>query len=185
METSTTRDLIDDRKRHVLHALACAPDLSQRELAQQTGLSLTKAHLTLRELIDSGLVKVESSNSSSHRLGFSYVLTNAGKDLHNRMVYKNLCDAVERFGALQLLMKSYVASLVQNGVRMLALLGRGPVRDAFAELVDARQELRMTSPQEADLVIACDPEAVVDDIGTAQVVFLDEIVGTSSRLLWV
>ena len=52
---------VSDIELPVLEALADEPSLSQRELAQRVGLSLTRAHFVLKRLMERGLVKVRNA----------------------------------------------------------------------------------------------------------------------------
>lgn len=54
------------------------PEMSQRELAQELGLSLGKTNYCLRALIDRGWVKVNNFRNSHNKLAYAYVLTGAG-----------------------------------------------------------------------------------------------------------
>ena len=61
-----------------MRLLAEHPAISQRELAQQLGLSLGKTNYCLRALIDRGWVKVNNFRTSQNKLAYAYVLTGAG-----------------------------------------------------------------------------------------------------------
>ena len=70
--------MTDDHRLHLLRLLAAQPDLSQRELSRQLGLSLGKTHYCLRALIDKGWVKVGNFRNSDNKLAYAYVLTASG-----------------------------------------------------------------------------------------------------------
>jgi EPS-associated MarR family transcriptional regulator len=65
----------DENVINALRALEKHPELSQRQLAKELGLSLGKAHYILNSLIDVGLVKVENFKRSDNKLGYTYLLT--------------------------------------------------------------------------------------------------------------
>ena len=54
------------------------PDLTQRELARQVGMSLGGVNYCLRALMEKGWVKVQSFSQSKNMFGYMYLLTPAG-----------------------------------------------------------------------------------------------------------
>ncbi len=54
------------------------PNMTQRELSKELGVSLGKAHYVVKELIQVGWVKLENFQRSSSKLGYTYLLTPAG-----------------------------------------------------------------------------------------------------------
>jgi len=70
---------LDDEARYrLLKLLADNPELSQRELANQLGISLGKANYCVRALIDRGWVKVGNFSRSDHKTAYMYRLTPKG-----------------------------------------------------------------------------------------------------------
>ena len=61
-----------------LSFLELNPQVSQRQISAELGVSLGKAHYLLRALIDVGLIKLGNFRKSKNKLGYSYVLTPAG-----------------------------------------------------------------------------------------------------------
>jgi len=168
--TTTVDKKVDTRAQAVLEVLAQAPDLSQRELAQRTGLSLTKAHFVLKDLVRSELVEVRSSGSSSHRLGYVYVLTQAGRALHTRLSYAAMKSAVLKFRGILRSFEWAVAELVAAQVHEVGLLGEGPLREAVHEVIAADGRLREVELDQATTVVVCDPEAEWSYSGSARLI---------------
>ena len=54
------------------------PDVTQRELAEQLGVSLGKVNYCLKALICRGLIKARNFRSSDNKRAYLYVLTPAG-----------------------------------------------------------------------------------------------------------
>ncbi len=61
-----------------MRLLEAKPDISQRELAQQLGISLGGLNYCLRALADKGLVKMQNFSESPNKLGYVYLLTPRG-----------------------------------------------------------------------------------------------------------
>ena len=61
-----------------LKILEQQPDLTQRELAEQLGVSLGKTHYLVKSLIDVGWVKLDNFQRSDNKWGYAYLLTPRG-----------------------------------------------------------------------------------------------------------
>lgn len=61
-----------------MRLLEAHPEYSQRQLSQDLGVSLGRAHDLLRALLDKGLVKAQNFQRSERKLGHLYVLPPAG-----------------------------------------------------------------------------------------------------------
>lgn len=61
-----------------LQMLAEQPQINQRELASQLGVSLGKANYCLKMLLAKGLLKAHNFKNSKNKLAYAYVLTPAG-----------------------------------------------------------------------------------------------------------
>ena len=54
------------------------PDLTQRQLAEELGISLGKTHYLLKSLINVGWVKLDNFKKSNNKWGYAYLLTPMG-----------------------------------------------------------------------------------------------------------
>ena len=61
-----------------LKILEQQPDLTQRQLAEQLGVSLGKTHYLVKSLIDVGWVKLDNFQRSDNKWGYAYLLTPMG-----------------------------------------------------------------------------------------------------------
>ncbi len=62
----------------VLRQIEANPEITQRELAQQLGVSLGKVNYCLKALIDRGWVKANNFKNSNNKSAYAYLLTPAG-----------------------------------------------------------------------------------------------------------
>ena len=62
----------------VLKILEQQPDLTQRQLAEELGISLGKTHYLVKSLIDVGWVKLDNFQKSDNKWGYAYLLTPIG-----------------------------------------------------------------------------------------------------------
>jgi EPS-associated MarR family transcriptional regulator len=61
-----------------LKILEQQPDLTQRQLAVELGVSLGKTHYLVKSLIDVGWVKLDNFQRSDNKWGYAYLLTPMG-----------------------------------------------------------------------------------------------------------
>ena len=61
-----------------LKILEQQPDLTQRQLAKELGVSLGKTHYLVKSLIDVGWVKLDNFQRSDSKWGYVYLLTPVG-----------------------------------------------------------------------------------------------------------
>ena len=70
--------LKEDTSFRVMRILEEDPDLTQRELAAQLGMSLGELNYCIKALIEKGYVKVENFQKNKNKLKYVYVLTPCG-----------------------------------------------------------------------------------------------------------
>lgn len=75
---STHAQQTEDLHFRVLKLLQDKPDISQRDLAAQLGISHGKMNYCLNALMEKGLVKLQNFSNSQHRWRYAYVLTPTG-----------------------------------------------------------------------------------------------------------
>ena len=71
----TSQDEIQLKVLRILHE---QPELSQRNLAKELGVSLGGINYCFKALVDKGWIKLENFRASKHKLGYIYVLTPSG-----------------------------------------------------------------------------------------------------------
>lgn len=62
----------------ILSHLEAQPNVSQRSLASEVGVSLGSVNYCLKALVEKGLVKAENFRKSSNKIGYAYLLTPRG-----------------------------------------------------------------------------------------------------------
>ena len=68
----------DEIQLSVLRLLEQNPQLTQRQLSAELGVSLGKTHYIVKSLIDVGLIKLDNFQRSNNKLGYAYLLTPKG-----------------------------------------------------------------------------------------------------------
>ena len=68
----------EDVQFQVLRRLHDTPDLSQRTLARELGISVGSINYCFQAMMEKGWVKVQNFSQSQHKMGYVYLLTPAG-----------------------------------------------------------------------------------------------------------
>lgn len=75
---------------NLLKTLKETPEVSQRELAQQLGVSLGKVNYCLKALVGKGSLKINNFRNSDNKLAYRYFLTPHGMEQKTRMTVEFL-----------------------------------------------------------------------------------------------
>mgnify|MGYP003688691887 FL=1 len=86
---------------NALKLLEKNPELTQRELAVELGLSVGKTHYVLKSLVDIGLVKVANFQRSDNKWGYAYLLTPRGIAEKAAITVRFLARKQEEFRQLE------------------------------------------------------------------------------------
>jgi len=70
--------LSDEYRYKILKSLEANPEISQRELAGELGISLGRVNYCVQALIEKGLVKANNFRNSKSKKGYAYLLTPRG-----------------------------------------------------------------------------------------------------------
>ncbi|PWG16162.1 MarR family EPS-associated transcriptional regulator [Salibaculum griseiflavum] len=76
--TSQRDKLREEVQFRILRLLADNPELSQRELAKEVGVSTGGIHYVLTALVDKGLVKLGNFTAAEDKRRYAYILTPKG-----------------------------------------------------------------------------------------------------------
>ena len=93
--------LTDEYRTKILRILEEAPDISQRELARELGVSLGKANYCLRALMEKGLIKANNFKNSRNKKAYMYLLTRKGIAEKARATTRFLKRKLAEYEAIQ------------------------------------------------------------------------------------
>jgi EPS-associated MarR family transcriptional regulator len=85
----------------VLREIEGNPEITQRELAQQLGVSLGKVNYCLRALIDRGWVKARNFKNSNNKAAYAYLLTPRGIEEKAQITVRFLKRRMEDYELLK------------------------------------------------------------------------------------
>lgn len=90
-----------DAKFRALRLIEANPEISQRQLADELGISLGATHYTLRALVDAGLVKLGRFTHSPNKKAYVYLLTAKGVSERAVMIADFLARKRSEYDALR------------------------------------------------------------------------------------
>ena len=93
--------LTDEYRIKILRILEQDPDISQRDLARNLGISLGRANFCLQALIDKGWIKVNNFKNSNNKKAYMYLLTRRGIAEKARVTTRFLERKVAEYEALK------------------------------------------------------------------------------------
>ena len=85
----------------ILRALSQNPEMTQRELAGELGISLGKTNYCLQALIQQGFVKARNFRSNRNKRVYAYLLTPSGIEEKARITLRFLARKQHEYAALK------------------------------------------------------------------------------------
>ena len=92
---------MDEAHYRLLRLLASSPQLTQRELARQMGVSLGKANYCVSALIEKGWIKARNFRNSNNKFAYTYLLTPRGIEQKAAITLHFLRRKVAEYEALK------------------------------------------------------------------------------------
>lgn len=93
--------MTDELRYRILKRLENNPELSQRQLARELGVSVGKVNYGIRALIDLGLVKATTFANSRNKQAYLYVLTSKGIQAKARTAVRFFKQKLAEYEAIQ------------------------------------------------------------------------------------
>ena len=90
-----------DSEYNILKILEKNPNLSQREVAKEMGLSLGKTNYIIHALIEKGLIKLSNFKRSDNKIAYLYLLTPKGVKERSILAKAFLKRKIDTFEKLQ------------------------------------------------------------------------------------
>jgi EPS-associated MarR family transcriptional regulator len=91
----------DEIQLKVLRMLHEHPELSQRNIAKELGVSLGGINYCFKALVEKGWIKLENFSASKHKLGYLYLLTPSGISQKSKLTASFLRVKLLEFNALE------------------------------------------------------------------------------------
>ncbi|MGB0219110.1 MAG: MarR family EPS-associated transcriptional regulator [Sinimarinibacterium flocculans] len=101
----------DDVRFRIVRLIEQRPEITQRELAAELGVSLGKVNYCLRALAEKGHVKLTRFRRRSNKMHYAYLLTPAGVQAKASATLQFLRSKVEEYERLRLEIEELSAEL--------------------------------------------------------------------------
>ncbi len=85
----------------VLRHLEDNPNVTQRQLAEELGISLGKTNYCMKALINKGLIKAKNFKNSHNKRAYLYILTPKGIETKAKISVRFLQRKIEEYEALK------------------------------------------------------------------------------------
>lgn len=96
----------DEIQLQVLRRLHQTPEVSQRRLAKELGISLGSINFCFQALVEKGWVKMQNFSRSNNKLRYVYLLTPVGVAQKSKLTAEFMKRKVAEYEALQLEIES-------------------------------------------------------------------------------
>jgi len=93
--------LTDEYRYKIFKLVEAHPEISQRELARELGISLGKANYCLKALIEKGAVKAANFRNSKNKKAYLYKLTPKGIEDKTQLTFRFLMRKREEYESLK------------------------------------------------------------------------------------
>jgi EPS-associated MarR family transcriptional regulator len=109
----------DEIQLQVLRRLHQTPEVSQRRLAKELGISLGSINFCFQALVEKGWVKMQNFSRSNNKLRYAYLLTPVGVAQKSKLTAEFMKRKVAEYEALQLEIESLRSEIsIEKGLEM-------------------------------------------------------------------
>jgi EPS-associated MarR family transcriptional regulator len=91
----------DEMRYEIIRLLEANPEMSQRDVARELGISLGKANYCLRALVERGWIKVANFKNSENRTAYLYLLTPRGIEAKANLTLRFLQRKMREYETLR------------------------------------------------------------------------------------
>lgn len=113
------KHLTDELRYQLLKKLEHNPSMTQRELAEEMGISLGKANYCLKALVEKGWVKAGNFRRNKNKLGYAYLLTPSGLEEKARVTLSFLKHKQQEYDLLKEELESMRQEVLQREGQVL------------------------------------------------------------------
>jgi hypothetical protein len=109
----------DEIQLQVLRRLHQTPEVSQRRLAKELGISLGSINFCFQALVEKGWVKMQNFSRSNNKLRYAYLLTPVGVAQKSKLTAEFMKRKVAEYEALKLEIESLRSEIsIEKGLEM-------------------------------------------------------------------
>ena len=98
----------------LLRKLEVNPELTQRELSKEMGVSLGKINYCMKKLVEQGWIKLSNFGHNPNKVNYIYLLTPKGIEQKTRLTFSFLAKKLEEYEIL----KNEISKLKQDAKKL-------------------------------------------------------------------
>ena len=129
---------LSEKTFYVLDALDHQEILTQRQLAEHSGVSLSQVNYILKSLLKKGLVKIRKFNKNPKKIGYIYLLTPKGIETKSRLAVEFIISKLREFNRLRLRLAEKLNSIEKQGHANLVFVGPPLVKEFIDSIIEER-----------------------------------------------
>ena len=99
---------------YVIKELEQNPRLTQRALAQKTGISLGKINFLINALIDKGIIEAKNFKNSKNKLAYMYLLTPHGVKTKIQLTHQFFTWKMQEYERLKKEIENFKKEITEN-----------------------------------------------------------------------
>ena len=107
----------------VLEALDKFEITTQRQLADQAGISLGKVNYVLKSLLEKGLVKLGNFRKNKQKNTYAYLLTPKGIEQKSKIAVRFVMNRLHEYNTLREILLNRLAKINQKGATRIIVVG--------------------------------------------------------------
>lgn len=104
----------DESYLKVLKIIEKTPQIGQRELSKELGISLGKTNYCLKALLEKGLIKIGNFKKNTNKLLYLYLLTPSGIKEKTLMTHHFLVKKIKEYDCLKLEIIELQKQILEN-----------------------------------------------------------------------
>jgi len=106
---------------------------TQRQLAEQTGISLGQVNYVIKSFLEKGLVKIGNFRKNPHKIGYVYLLTPKGIEAKSRLAARFVMTKLKEYNEIREKLADRLSAIEGKNQTRIIFIGPAVVK----ELVDS------------------------------------------------
>jgi EPS-associated MarR family transcriptional regulator len=122
----------------ILDALDREEISTQRQLADNSGISLGQVNYILKSLLDKGLVKISNFRHSQHKIGYIYFLTPKGIEEKSKLAVKFVLRKLKEYEFLRGRLTERLINIEKEGYKRVLFIGPLMVKEFIEDIIEEK-----------------------------------------------
>jgi EPS-associated MarR family transcriptional regulator len=119
----------------ILDALDREEISTQRQLADNSGISLGQVNYILKSLLDKGFIKISNFKHSQNKIGYAYFLTPKGIEEKSKLAVKFVIRKLKEYEFLRGRLTERLIKIEKEGYKRVLFIGPLMVKDFIENII--------------------------------------------------